>query len=367
MRRAFARPFPHSARARADRARPDPRRHQHLRRDLGRAQGARPHRDPREARLLQHDAAPRRADRRVARLGRPHPARAARQGRRRNGGDGAEAARRARPHPAHRRAQRAQCARPAGAALQPGPGVRSRGRRAPLLRRAPRRQARPAAPERTLSRRPRRAMARHAVAAAERPRRCLRRRGGGGDRPRSVRPALQGDRPGRRRFHHPALEQGHADHARARPGECARPQVSGRPDHERHRPRRPLRRLGAQPDHRGASAARHLRGTGLSAARGKRRERRRGARAVARRGLAGVRPHAAHLGGDARPDRARRLGPGAARARAQPQLEALPGDDRAQRRRADPVAADQPAASSTPARRWSACSASRSRTCAGAR
>ena len=46
-------------------------------------------------------------------------------------------------------------------------------------------------------------------------------------------------------------------------------------------------------------------------------DRARGVRAVARRGLAAsFDAHAAHLGGDARPDRARRLGPRAARARA---------------------------------------------------
>ena len=55
--------------------------------------------------------------------------------------------------------------------------------------------------------------------------------------------------------------------------------------------------------------------------------------------------HAAHLGGRARPDRARRLGARAARARDGAQRKALPRHDRAQRGRDDPHAANAPAAS----------------------
>ena len=83
------------------------------------------------------------------------------------------------------------------------------------------------------------------------------------------------------------------------------------------RPRRPLRRLDARarsPTSACCSPPRAVRGFPLLVASGANEAR--GVRAVARRGLAGVRPHAAHLGGDARADRARRLGPRAARARA---------------------------------------------------
>ena len=309
---------------------------------MGRARGARPRRAARAARTHQRDESARRADRGFARRGRRDPARPGADRRRASGSrENAPAARRARERVDDRRLAAGRCAGPRARAHRRDSGDRRRSRGAQVLRRAPRGRHGRAAAERALSGRNRRgAVALPPVAAPERPRRQVRRRGGGGDRGRELRPPLSHHRPWRRELHRVAVGGGDVHEPGPRAPRDPRATDSRDARERRRAAAGPLRGLVDEPGHERTRAALGLGGARLSAARGERQQRARRAGALAGRSLADLRPHAPHVGGHARADFVRRLGPQAARARARGELAALPGHDRAQLGRADPHAPD---------------------------